>query len=212
MKCPKCGSENPPESEFCTLCLERLQSSGTGPSTYRRTAPGERYVAPGEWRGEAEAMRSPVRMEVRRKVRAFRFKMVGYGFLLAAFSAWLILSFTVWGNPSPGRRAMQYIEALNRRDAVAAQELVLPSKHSEGERLYRDLVYYLGDTGRFENVEFEVMEQDVYSSQAYLVRGSIVIGTENRAIAEEDGLVIYLQNRGGKWYIDPSSTVLVPFR
>ena len=215
MKCPKCGADNPEGAEYCSLCLEKLQGPATGayPSYQpdRAPVPGT-YVAPGEWRGDAEALRPTVSKVVEEKVKKFRGKLIIYGFILAVVVAWLVVSFTVFGNPSPGETSMQMIEAINARDLERFSELILPGNRGEGERLYKETVYYLGENGRYANLRLDVAQDDNYDARSYVEGGSIELGgsTPAMTLRRSDNLVIILENHKGKWYVNPRATDLIP--
>jgi len=217
MKCSKCGADNPESAEYCSLCLERLQAPGAGAyppyQPGRAPVPGT-YVAPGEWRGDAEALSPTVSKVMDKKLKRFRLKLVVYGLFLAMVAAWLVVSFTVWGNPSPGKRSMQLIEALNNRDLESFEALILPEARAEGEKLYQDTAYFLGEKGKYVNLKLDVSQANDYDARSFPESGSIEFsGTRpSISISGSDKLVIVLESHKGKWYVNPRGTVLTPLR
>ena len=212
MKCPKCGADNPESAEFCSLCMEKLQretpaSPGRGPAA----APGDLYVAPGEWRGDADALRPTVSKVVETKVKRFRERLVIYGVIVAAIVIWLVLSFTVWGNPSPSKRSMQLFDAVNTRDTEAFMELFEEEDRIAAEDIYGDITSYLGASGEYQDIRLDVEVADAYSAASYVEGGNITrSGGSSIGISTADNLVIMLENHGGKWYVVPLGTNLVP--
>jgi uncharacterized membrane protein YvbJ len=212
MKCPKCGADNPESAEFCSLCMENLRQQVTG-TKQRRTsaAPGDLYVAPGEWRGDAETLRPKVSKVVEAKVKKFRVKLMIYGALIAIIIIWLVLSFTVWGNPSPAKRSMQLFDAVNSRNEEAFVGLFEEKNADTAKRLYADIVSYLGESGRYENIKLEVEVANVYEAASFVESGNIVTGGgSTRSISSADNLMINLENHSGRWYIVPIGTSVIP--
>lgn len=211
MKCPKCGADNPANAEYCSLCMEKLQrvDSTTG-LVGRGGAPGDQYIAPGEWRGDADILHTSVSKVVETKVKKWRIKLAVYGMIIAVIIIWLVLSFTVWGNPSPAKRSMQLFDVLNARDQEAFVGLFEDKYRSVAEQLYNDVVIYLGTGGRYENIKLDVVEATVYDAASYVESGNIVTGGSSVSISSMDNLVITLENHYGKWYVVPKGTNLIP--
>lgn len=212
MKCPKCGADNPESAEFCSLCMEKLQrktqaGSGRGPAA----APGDLYVAPGEWRGDADFLRPTISRGVETKVKRFRERLIIYGVIVTAIIVWLVLSFTVWGNPSPGEKSMQLFDAVNSRDAEAFIELFEEEDRIAAEDIYSDVASYLGASGEYEGIKLDVEVADAYSAASYIEGGNITTDSGSSVgISTTDNLVIMLENQGGKWYVVPPGTNLIP--
>lgn len=214
MECPKCGADNVEDAEFCSLCLERLGSPGpsTVPSHGAEWPVREdRYAAPGEWRGDPEALTPQVSKVVGKKVREFRIRLLVYAVIVAVVLVWIILSFTVWGNPSPGELSQQLLEALNRRDQSAFIALIVPESREAGAMLYNDGVKYLGEKGEYADIGFKVDEIDEYDAIAYVQSGSINGGSGGTVgLSPSSNLVIVMENHKGKWYVNPRGTWLLP--
>jgi uncharacterized membrane protein YvbJ len=212
MKCPKCGADNPESAEFCSLCMERLQKTGTETEQHQPSAaPGDLYIAPGEWRGDAEALRPAVSRVVETKMKRFRVKLIIFGVIIAVIIIWLVLSFTVWGNPSPAKRSMQLFDAVNARNEEAFIGLFEEKNGATAERLYADIVFYLGENGRYENIKLEVEVANAYDAASFVENGNIVTGGgSTRSISSADNLIITLENHGGRWYIVPIGTSVIP--
>jgi hypothetical protein len=211
MKCPKCGAENPESAEYCSLCMEKLLSDGaTAPRRKASTAPGDTYHAPGEWRGDAETLRPEVSRIVVEKVRRYRVRLAIYGVIIAMIIIWLVLSFTVWGNPSPGDRSMQLIDAVNARNEEAFLDLFQEQNRAAAGELYDRVTSFLGSTGSYD-VKLDVDKQNNYEAVSYLASGTIVIGGgSTRDVSRSDNLRIVMENRKGRWYIVPLGTDIIP--
>ncbi|WP_287152841.1 zinc ribbon domain-containing protein [Candidatus Solincola tengchongensis] len=207
MICPNCGAENADNAEFCTLCLQRLRpAAGEG----MRPAGGG-YAAPGEWRPDVVSTGERMRPAARERMRHFRLRMAIYIAVAAALVAWFTLSLTVWGNPQPGKRASQVIEALNARDEARFVSLFHPSSATGAERLFKEVTDYLGGGGSFLDLELRVEAEDPYTARVLLERGSIrFAGGEVLAIEPSDGLVIRMENREGRWLAVAAGTDLLP--
>ncbi|MDY6794275.1 MAG: zinc ribbon domain-containing protein [Actinomycetota bacterium] len=214
MKCPNCNAENLDGAEYCSLCLKRLQPpspAGASDSTDVRATP-ETYVAPGEWRGGSTPLTAVTSQEVKKKVQRFRLKMAIYIIIIVIIVTWLILSFTLWGNPSAGDNSVKLLETLNSRNRESFVELSPPEMAGMAEDLYDKAIIYLGSSGKYLDIKLEVTEGDAYSARSKLVGGSIDFGSGGRSWEIDSGnnLVITLQNHGGKWYVDPYTTILIP--
>ena len=199
MKCPRCGADNAEGAEFCSLCLERLRAPAAPADSAAGPLPGTRagaYVAPGEWRGDMGTLKPAFSKAVETKVRHFRWKMVVYIALVAAIVAWIALSFTVWGNPSPTKQCNKLIAAVNARDEAAFMDLVLPGSESLGRERYLEITRFLGEGGEIEGTALKVDVLDNYEARGYLATDTIE-------------LIIALQNHKGTWYVDPSREVTV---
>jgi len=192
--------------------MERLRQAGVEtPQRGYDTAPGDLYVAPGEWRGDAEALRPSVSKVVKTKVKRFRLRLAVYGAIVAAVVIWLVLSFTVWGNPSAAKRSMQLIDAVNARNSEAFVGLFEEKHRPAAEVLYNDLTSYLGANGEYEGVKLDVEVASVYDAASYLESGTIARGGGSSvSISGSDNLVIILENHNGRWYVVPSGTDLIP--
>lgn len=212
MICPHCGAENADNAEFCTLCLQRLEPVSR-PVGGREEAPrpGGRYAAPGEWRPDVVSPTGRLRPAAKERIRHFRLRAFLSAAVVALVVAWFVLSLTVWGNPQPGQRAAQILEALNSREEERFVSLFLASDSLGAERLYREASEYLGGGGSFQDIRFRVKQSDPYGADVYLEGGSIRFpGGETRSIDPSDGLVIHLENRGGKWLASVGGTNLIP--
>lgn len=212
MRCPKCGADNPDSAKFCSLCMEDLAQAGK-PIHQRMPggAPGDVYLAPGEWRGDAETLRPAVSKVVVAKVHRFRVKITIYSIVIAIIVAWLILSFTVWGNPSPGERAMQLIDAVNARNEEAFLDLFQEISRPAAEDIYARLVSYLGSTGRYDDVKLEVDRDNNYDAISHIESCTIQTGGGSlRSVSRSDNLMIVMENRKGKWYIVTTGTDIIP--
>ncbi len=212
MKCPKCGADNPDSAEYCSLCAEELTArSSPGPGRTARAAPGEGYRAPSEWRGDAEVLRPEVSKVVVKKMQRFRIRMAVYGVIIAAIITWLALSFTVWGNPSPGKISMQLIDAANARDEEAFTGCFHENDLASAASLYDSVVLYLGALGRYEQVKLDVEESSAYEAYAYIENGVITsAGGSSLSVDVSEGLKIALENHGGRWYVVPRGTDIIP--
>ncbi|OFW68993.1 MAG: hypothetical protein A2V52_02430 [Actinobacteria bacterium RBG_19FT_COMBO_54_7] len=214
MQCPKCGAGNPEGSEYCSLCLEKLPTNKpdyNADTTGVPTRSGS-YVAPGEWRGDAELLSPGVSSVVGRKMRMLYIKLAIYGVLALGLAVWLVLSLTLWCNPSPGKQAAKLIQALNSRDSSAFTQLVLPEAQIQGEALYKEIIVTLGSDGRFENVGFSVSQTDNYTARASISGGNITSGIYGPIdLGQFQNLVLVLENQQGKWYINPRDSILVPY-
>ncbi len=132
----------------------------------------------------------PASKAVKAKVGKYRRKTAAYAVLVAAVVAWIVLSFTVWGNPSPEDRCEEFIRALNARDHDAFMALILPERKEQGESLFWDIVDKLGEQGKIPEANLQVYEINNYEA-----RGSVT--------GEGISLEITLENREGSWYINP---------
>ncbi len=212
MKCPKCGADNPDGAEFCNLCMERLIPTGAPATRHDRLgAPGDVYTAPGEWRGDAEALRPEVSKVVVSKVRRFRLKLAVYGTIVALIIIWLVLSLTLWGNPSPGKRASQFIDAVNDREEEVFTGLFQEKDRTAAESLYDRIMAYLASRGTYEGLELKLFQQSEYDAVSYIDAGTIQNGGGSpREITSSDNLMIVMENHKGAWYVVPEGTKLVP--
>lgn len=215
MKCPKCGADNPEGAEYCSLCLAQLgspaQVSGTA-SPGQPQAQGEGYVAPGEWRGDAVMLKPRTSQIVASKKRELRWKSMVYGLIILAVVLWIVLSFTVWGNPSPGKVSSQLLDAVNGRDSEAFYRLFREENRASAEEIYSDVTDYLGDNGIYVDIEMDVDQAGQYTARSYIGGGAIELGGGRGQVVLDtsDSLVISLENRNGKWYVNPLGTVLIP--
>lgn len=211
MKCVKCGADNPESAEFCSLCMEKLQQGGAAAPQHRPSVvPGDSYLAPGEWRGDTETLSPTVSKVVADKVMRFRLKMAIYGIIIALLIAWLVLSVTLWGNPSPGKTSMQLIDAVNARDPETFVHLFLEQNQAAAEDLYASIISYIGSSGKYEDITLDVDQPDNYDAYSYLDGGTISAAASATSISRSDNLKIALENRGGKWYVTPNGTDLIP--
>ncbi len=212
MKCQKCGAENHESAQFCSLCMEPLQGGGSeAPRRKPDVIPGGSYVAPGEWRGDAEILSPTVSKVVETKVRRFRIRLAVYGLVVLLIAAWLVLSFTVWGNPSPGRVSSRLIEAINARDPDAFVELFKEKDRAVAEDLYARITSYIGSSGRYENIKLDVDKPNNYDAYSYIDSGNIAAGAGGSiSISRSDNLMITLYNQGGRWYVVSKGTDLIP--
>lgn len=213
MKCPKCGADNMDSAEFCSLCAEKLTPSqaGTAPFTQRaRRVPSETYIAPGEWRGDAETLRPTVSKVVETKVRRFRWKLISYGVIIVIILAWVVFSFTIWGNPSPSEVSMRLIEAANDKDPDAFASLFQEQNQAIAQDMYTRITTYLGG-GRYNDIRLDVDQTNNYDTRSYVERGTITTGSGTSInVSRSDNLIITLENRGGIWYVAPQGTDLIP--
>jgi len=212
MKCPKCGADNPESAEYCSLCTEKLQR--LGPEARQgmgSAAPGDLYIAPGEWRGDAETLRPAVSKVVETKMKQWRIKLVVYGVIAAVLITWLVLSFTVWGNPSPAKRSMQLFDTVNGRNEEAFLDLFEEKEKDAATRLYDNIVSYLGEGGKYENIKLEVEVANAYDAASFVISGDVVTGGgSSRSISSADNLIINLENHNGRWYIISNETIVIP--
>lgn len=209
MICPHCGAENAENAEFCTLCLKRLRPAAGAGEGVRPAGGG--YAAPGEWSPDVVSAGERMRPAAKERIRHFRLRMTIYVIVAAAFAAWFTLSLTVWGNPQPGKRASQVIESINARDEGRFMSLFHPSGASGAEKLFKEVTEYLGGGGSFTDLELRVEQDDVYTARVFLERGNIRFASgEVLAIEPSDGLVIRMENRGGKWLAVAAGTDLIP--
>lgn len=156
----------------------------------------EPYVAPGEWRGDMAVLKPEVSSTVESKMRRFRWKMLVYGLLVVGVVAWIVLSFTVWGNPSPKKQCSRLIEAVNARDEAGFMELILPGAKDLGRQRYGEITRLLGEGGKIEGAELKVDVLDNYDARGYIT-------------SEKIEFIIALENHKGTWYINPSREVTV---
>ncbi|MBN2026225.1 MAG: zinc ribbon domain-containing protein [Actinobacteria bacterium] len=212
MKCPKCGAENPDSAEYCSLCMEKLLKLDSGiQQSGKSGAPGDLYIAPGEWRGDADVLRTSVSKVVETKVKKWRVRLAIYGVIILLVVIWLVLSFTMWGNPSPGKASTQLLDTINARNQEGFVALFEDKYKDTATNLYEQIVTYLGTGGRYENIDMDVVEASVYDAASYIESGNIVIGGGSSvSISSLDNLVITLENHYGKWYVVPKGTNLIP--
>lgn len=210
MICPKCGAENADNAEFCTLCLQRLRPATGATGLDVRPADGG-YAAPGEWRPDVVSTGERMRPAARERIRHFRIRMAIYIAFAAVLVAWFVLSLTVWGNPQPGKRAFQIIEAINAQDEGRFVSLFHPTSASGAERIFDEVSDYLGGGGSFLDLELRVEQEDPYTARVFLEKGNIRFANgEVMTIEPSDGLVIRMENRGGKWLAAAAGTDLIP--
>ncbi len=212
MICPKCGAENPESAEFCTLCLEKLvpvaRAVEAGGSGHRQ---GGIYTSPGEWGADVVSGVETMRPVAKERIKRFRLRLAVYLTLVSALIAWFVLSLTVWGNPQPGKRAAQIMDALNEGEEELFISLFLSGDAEGASRLFRETTDYLGGRGSYRDLGLRVEVEDNYTARVFLEKGTIHFATgEVREIESADGLVIRLENRGGKWLASVGGTVLVP--
>jgi hypothetical protein len=214
MDCPRCGAENPDNAEFCSLCMQRLvypQGGGIATGAGEGLSGARGRPSPAEWRPDVVGPRPRESGIVTEKIKKYRVSMAIYGMLLLALILWLALSFTVWGNPSPGKRASQIVSAVNSRDGEAFASLFAAQERSSAESLYARITDYIGTTGEFRDVRFRVEEKDPYTAHAYVKSGTVVLsGGASREITSEDGLVVSFEKRDGKWVAKVGGTKLIP--
>jgi len=205
MICPQCGAENPDNAQFCTLCAAKLEP------LLPESAPGERRrVSAGEWRGEDLLVTRPSKA-VQKKMVAFRVKLTVASILVAAVVAWLVLSLTVWANPSPSKVSSKLIEALNDRSRADFASLFREEERASAESMYEGLIRELGAAGAYRDVKFRVVKPDNYTAYAHLESGSVTLGDGTVVnIQSSDNLVVYLESHGGKWYARTLQTRLLP--
>jgi len=144
------------------------------------------------------------------KVMRFRLKMAIYGIIIALLIAWLVLSVTLWGNPSLGKTSMQLIDAVNARDPETFVHLFLEQNQAAAEDLYASIISYIGSSGKYEDITLDVDQPDNYDAYSYLDGGTISASASATSISRSDNLKIALENRGGKWYVTPNGTDLIP--
>ena len=210
MKCPKCGADNPDGAEFCTLCMEKLASLyGDAAGHIPDGATGDIYMAPGEWKGSSEALRPQTSQVVMKKVRRFQARIAIYAVIVGLIAIWLILSFTVWGNPSPSQRAAQLVDAVNAGDEQAFLDLFREEDRPAAEDIYSRTAAFLGGSGSYD-VEMEVDIQDNYSAVSYVENGTIQAAGGTIEVARSDNLMIFMENHKGRWYIIPRGTDIIP--
>lgn len=211
MKCPKCGADNPEQAQFCTLCMEKIdQPVMHDTDRIPHEVSGNRYLAPGEWRGAEDSLQPAVSEMVVSKLRRFRIKMAVYTVIIGAIVAWLILSFTVWGNPSAGERSMQFIGALNDRNPDAFVALFEERNRAAAEEIYARTVSYLGSGGRYEKVELDVEKQSDYDAVSFIASATLRADGSSREISRSDDLMIVMENHEGRWYVVPGGTDVIP--
>lgn len=216
MECPKCGADNPEGAEYCSLCLDKLpvrrpSHDQTGTPAAGTPVRTDSYVAPGEWRGDAELLRPAASKVVESKMRRLYIRLGIYGFMALGAIVWLVLSLTVWGNPSPEKQAARLLEAVNARNKAAFDELILPENQPAGEVLYKEVILVLGNDGRFEDVTFDVVQDDNYTARASIIGGVITSSIYGRIdLGETKKLVLVMENHKGKWYFNPRDSILSP--
>jgi hypothetical protein len=210
MNCPSCGAENPDNADYCALCMQSLRTQEQNEA--HNLAPSEAssdkhtYVAPGEWRGDAETQNPATRKTINEKLKKHRLNVVIYVSIIFALTLWLVLSLTIWGNPSPGEKSMQLIDSINAKSLEGFNKVILPDKQSAGEDLYRSVVFFLGDNGSYSDINFDIEQDDVYTTRAYIKSGDV----KGMSLDRSDNLVIILENKNGVWYVNPQGTVLIP--
>ncbi len=212
MQCPKCGADNPEGAEYCSLCLDKLPVTQAAHVATGAPARDGDYIAPGEWRGDQELMSSRASRIVERKMRRLYIRLGIYGLLTLGFIAWLIMSLTVWGNPSPVKQSSKLIQSLNARNASDFEQLVLSDAQSQGQLFFNDILVALGNDGKFENVTFNVSQSDNYTARASITGGNITSGIYGPIdLGQHQNLVLVFENHKGKWYLNPRDSVLVPY-
>lgn len=209
MICPQCGAENSDSAQFCNLCAAKLEpllrETGGG-------APGERRrVAAGEWRGDEELLRTAPSKAAQKKMAVFRVKVAVVAVLVAAAVAWVVLSLTVWANPTPSKVSSRLIEALNERRRADFTALFPEEERASAGLMYDEITEALGAEGRYREVKFRVEKPDNYTAYCHLEGGSVILsGGSAVNIQPSQKLVVYLENHGGKWYAKTWQTSLVP--
>lgn len=211
MKCPKCGADNPEQAQFCTLCMEKIdQPVVYGTDRMPQEVSGDKYLAPGEWRGDRDSLHPAVSEKVVSKLRRFRLRMAFYAVIVAAIVTWLVLSFTVWGNPSAGERSMQFIGALNDRNPDVFITLFEERNRAAAEDIYARTVSYLGGGGRYEKVKLDVEKQSEYNAVSFIASATLTSDGSSREVSRSDNLMIVLENHEGRWYVVPGGTDVIP--
>ncbi len=214
MICPKCGAENSERAQFCSLCMEPLPGMPAAEAPFSegvRPPAGRGMPSPSEWRKDVVEPKPRMAREVQAKLRRFRVNLAIYGLVAAVVVAWLVLSFTVWGNPSPAKRASQLISSLNERRPESFVSLFTAQEQASAELIYDKVVAFLGNGGEFRNVKFRVEKKDPYAASVHIKQGNIVFGTGAvQEVGEGDGLLIRMENHGGRWYVIIAGTRLIP--
>ena len=217
MNCPNCGADNPEGASYCSLCLQPIASSPpqrpAAPTQPAQPAPPQdSYVAPGEWKGDAGLATPHTSEIIDERKRKFRWKTALFAGLAVLVLLWIVLSFTLWGNPTPKDRSMQLIQALNDRDFESFNEVISPDERAESESLYNDYIFYLGSNGNFSDIKFDVDQENNYDAQSHIVGGTVILrgSSEPMGITEADNLIIILENHNGTWYVEPQGTIIIP--
>jgi hypothetical protein len=169
-------------------------------------------VAPGEWRGDAGLATPHTSVIIDERKRKFRWKTALFAGLAVLVLLWIVLSFTVWGNPTPEDRSMQLIQALNDRDFESFSDVIDPNERAESEDLYNDYLFYLGTSGNFSDVKFDVSQENDYDARSHIVSGTVLLrgASQPVGITEADNLIIILENHKGVWYVEPQGTMIIP--
>jgi hypothetical protein len=136
--------------------------------------------------------------------------MAVYTAVLAIIIIMLVLSFTVWGNPSPEKRSMLLIDAVNARDMEAFVGQFREGDRQAAEDLYGRIISYLGSSGKYVDIGLETERPSNYEAYSYLDSGFIETGGAEREVSRADNLLIALENRGGIWYVVPRGTDILP--
>ena len=146
-----------------------------------------------------------------RKLHKYRVKLVIYGVIVAIIIAWLVLSFTLWGNPDPGERTMQLIDAVNARDEDAFLDLFQEQDREAAQGIYIRTVSFLGDTGSYFDIKLDVVQENNYDAVSYIESGTVQSGGGyDRSLSRSDNLLVVMENHKGVWYVIPRGTDLIP--
>jgi hypothetical protein len=133
-----------------------------------------------------------------------------YGIIILIIVIWLVLSFTIWGNPSAGERAMQLLEAANARDKEAFVACFQTQSLSAAGEMYERVASYLGG-GSYDDIGFYVDQPNEYDAYAYLDSGSVqTAGGEIVSLSRSNNLVIYLESHEGRWWAVIKGTDIMP--
>jgi hypothetical protein len=208
LRCPWCGELVPDEAPVCHRCGNKLKEVEEEEG-FPATSPG--IAAHGDWRAVARAravLATPTR---RRRTWRYGIAPVFYGALVAAIALWIGLSLTIWGNPSPVDRAKLLLQALERGDEEAFLTCFQEEDLERGRELWEKARLEYGPGAAFRESEFRVESDDGYEAVLLLEKAMVEGGKlSGRELSRQDNIVLFWENHGGSWYLDPNRSRITP--
>lgn len=206
MKCPECGSENPDGAKYCSNCLANLVM---GASSYNVP---QQQAAPSEWRGRAQVQREDLTRRIEKKSHRVMVEWFVYGGILLVLAVTLLLSVTIWGNPTPTEVASGFMQALNDKDAEAMKEYVYLPQDTGVDAAINELLRRIGPEGSFNNLTYSSTETNYYSATADLTGGTFSPGGTGLDVEIDPSRKLYigLENHEGHWYVNLAQVNIFP--
>lgn len=209
MRCPWCGELVPDNTVICHRCGNKLREEELEAA---QISPVEaRITAPGDWKTVASSL--PTAPPHRRERRYMRYGIapVIYGLLVASLTAWLGLSLTLWGNPSPLDRSKALLQAIAKADDVGFLNCLLEEDRIKGQELWKEVQSHYGPGVVFANPLFRVESDDGYEAVIILTGAKLEGGKlAGKEVSERDNVRLFWVNRRGSWYLDPDRSRLTP--